>query len=213
MNISKLSIKQLINLDWEDISKFDVKQSVTYEKRLRKIVSRRLENIKASGLYSHATEQNFPKGLPKVSYSKSVQTIKPGMNIKGIRNESQHNISALKSFLEHESSTVTGIKAARKRQAIRIFGENKRGRPNYQFSSLEEERRFWAAYDEFKNQFPTYSLFSTRIQQFLGEETFWKTRDFGMGDLNSLLVRMQSTEGRVDIRSDPEWMKDLEELL
>ena len=194
--ISKMSIKALLDLDWDTIRQFDTKQSLSYEKRLRVVTEKRLKTIKKYKEYSGAAETYFGKvGIPEVSTSKST------------RNEMQRKIATYKDFLESKTSSLTGLRKVRKEAEKRIFGTNKKGEPKYKFTNLEEERRFWKAYEEFMHQNSIYFNQSFRIQQFLGQETFWKTRDFTQSDFNSLLVKLNTEE------SGPNWWSDMEDYL
>ena len=71
----------------------------------------------------------------------------------------------------------------------------------------EQFDTFWRAYEEFMHQNSIYFNQSLRIQQFLGQETFWKTRDFTQGDFNSLLVKLNTEE------TGPNWWADMEDYL
>ena len=194
MAISKMSLKQIMDFTWEDISKLNAKESRVYYNRLKKFAKQREARISKAGEYSSALENNLPRGIPAIKRNSS-------------RNEIQHNIASVRSFMESPTSTLTGIKTQRKVTSARIFGVDKKGRPKYTFSGVEEERRFWSAYHEFMNQNPTYLFESNRVRQFLAQETFWKTRDFTQGDLNSLLQNLASSQWRKD------WDQEMEDFL
>ena len=179
--ISKLTLGEIVKADWADISSLDEKLSRVFYNRLTKFAKPRVERIQKRGEYSKAYYYNIPQGIPK-TYSTST------------RNEIQHNIKIVKGFLEHRTSTITGIKAERKETSARIFGVDKRGRPKYEFKNKEEERRFWSAYSEFIHQNPSWALQSDKVQQFLAQETFWKTKDFSQSDFNTILASLNRME-------------------
>lgn len=187
--ISKTPIKTLIDADWEDLNKLTAKESRSLERRLRKVAEKRLETIEIHGLYSPAASAYLPSGLPAMSKASDSRQL------------SMHNIAQLKTFLGAQSSTLTGIRKITKDTEKRIFGTDKKGRPLQHFSSTEEEKRFWKAYDEFLHQNPVFGLQSERVQQFLGRESFWKYRDFTASDFDNLVSRLLNDDAKVDIRA------------
>ena len=160
------------------------KQYRALEKRLIKAAERRVKTIEKYGYRSYALDQYFGGELPSISPAKSS------------RQSLQHKTVALQEFLKAKSSSYTGIKKIWKEEEKRIFG-NRGG-----FSSEEERERFWKAFMEFKHQNPALMYgkgASTRLQQYLGRETFWREREFSAEDLNNLVNKMLNGGG-VDIR-------------
>ena len=187
--LSKVSIKQILSLEPEEFSKLTAKESRTIEKRLRTTAQRRINTIAKHGKYSAAQERYIPNGLPEMSTDQSTRQL------------SQHNISVLREFLNAKSSTLTGIRKLTKETESRIFGKDSRGNPLRHFLNVDEEKRFWRAYTEFMHQNPSFIFSSTRIQQFLAQETFWRTRDFTADDFDRLFNKVINDGARVDIRA------------
>jgi len=178
---SKLNIGELIDLDINDLTK---RQLRTVERRLRETTERRLGVIEKHGYTSYAAERYFDKGkLPERSL------------VTDTINAVRHKVAVLQHFLQSKSSSYTGLKRVFKAEEQRIFGVNKG------FSNDAQRQRFWQAYMEFMNQNPRYYDQSTRVQQFLGQSTFWKYREFNADDLSNLANQMLNNATRgVDIR-------------
>ena len=182
--ISKAPLKDLLSLSPSDIGKLTKAQTIALEKRYMKAATGRMKTIKKQGLTSYAAEAYLGAEIPKPSTNKStIYSVK-------------HKVTILKEFLNAKTSTAKGIKAIYKSEETRIFGDGKG------FQSEDERKRFWQAYMEFMHQNPRYYDQSTRIQQFLGRETFWRKSSFTAGDLTKLLVEIQNDEMGVDIRAD-----------
>lgn len=187
--ISKASVRELLSAEASDIAKFTKKESISYEKRLRAVAERRINTIQKHGKYSPAQQAYLPKGLPSLTSESESRQL------------SQHNIALIKEFLEAKTSTLTGIRKQSKEVAARIFGADSKGNPRGSFTNRDEEERFWRAYEEFKHQNPVFALQSTRLQQFLGQETFWRTRDYTAQDFDTLLNRLMRNDATVDVRA------------
>lgn len=183
--IGKATISDLLSLTAEDIGKLTKKQSIQLEKRLYKIVKQRLGVIYKHGLTSIKAEHSFGGDYPtKPTNNASIYATK-------------HRVTALKDFLESPQSSYTGLKKYYQKEENRIFGGKGAG-----FKNEDERIRFWKAYDEFMHQNPSFIFESTRVQQFIGRETFWRSRDFSAEDFNRILTSMQSESAEVDIRGD-----------
>lgn len=186
-SISRAKLSDLVNLNPETLAKLTKKESRSLEKRLHKEVERRLKVIEKHGLSSYAADKYFGGDVPTLS---SATTKRQGI---------QHNIVSMQTFLSSKSSSYTGIKQIWKDEEKRIFG--KEGG----FKSEDERKRFWAAYTEFQHQNPALLYgqgASTRLQQFLGRETFWRQRGFTADDLENLYSKMMNfATGGVDIRA------------
>lgn len=182
---AKASLSDLISMTAEDIGKLTRDQSVRLEKRLYKETKKRLDTIYKHGFRSIIAEYNFGDAYPeKPSNKPSIYATK-------------HRVTALHDFLSNDKSSYTGLKKFYAQEEIRVFGEKGAG-----FKNEDQRTRFWHAYEEFMHQNPIFYDQSTRVQQFLGRETFWRHRDFNSADFNSILTKMQNDEWGVDIRAD-----------
>ena len=87
------------------------------------------------------------------------------MNLNQMRQE----VFRLEEFFDSKTATVPGARQVAADVNRRIFGEDKRGRPNYRMS-IDESKRLWAIYEEFKKMRPQ-DVFdqSTLVQQYLGQ--------------------------------------------
>lgn len=185
MQISKMKLNDLVNLNPEDMAHLTKRQYITLESRLRKAAERRLEVIDRHGATSYAAEKYFGGELPKPPTSRSS------------RQAIQHIAVSLQEFLKAKSSSYSGIKKIWREEEKRIFG--RRGG----FKTEEARTRFWSTYMEFQTQNPALMYgqgASTRLQQFLGKETFWREKNFSADDINKLAEKMLNTGG-VDIRA------------
>ena len=184
--IAKAALKNLLSLSASDIGKLTKAQSKALEKRYYKAAQKRLDTVYRQGLTSYAAESYLGAERPELS--------KRGATIHSVK----HKVTILKEFLNAKTSTAAGIKKVFKEEEVRIFGKNKPG-----FQSEEERRRFWQAYMEFMHQNPRFYDQSSRVQQFIGRESFWRDRSFNASDLNRIVVNMDNDiTGGVDIRAD-----------
>jgi len=185
--IAKAKLSDLINLTPEDMAKLTKRESLTLERRLREATERRIKTLDKQGIRSFAFERYLGGSLPtKANSSDSRQSM-------------QHKIAMYHTFLNAKTSSVAGVRKVWKEQEARIFGKN----PGFQ--SEDERKRFWSAYDEFMHQNPRFYYESTRVQQFLGEMSFWRKKSFTADDLMQLLRKMDDeklTPGGVDFRAD-----------
>lgn len=190
--IGKATVSDLLSLTAEDIGRLNKRQSIQLEKRLYKVASQRLKTIYKHGMYSIKAERTFGADYPS----------KPANNATIYA--TKHRVTALKDFLESPQSTYTGIKKYYQKEEARIFGKRGAG-----FKSEDERIRFWKAYDEFMHQNPTFLFESTRVQQFIGRETFWRSRDFTAEDFNNILAALHGEDTEVDIRADIGYESDI----
>lgn len=185
MQISKMKLEDLVNLNPDDMAHLSKKQYKTLERRLREAAERRLKVINKRGATSYAAEKYFGGDLPEAPTPTSS------------RQALQHKAVALQEFLKAKSSSYSGIRKIWKEEEKRIFGKNNG------FKTEEERTRFWNTFMEFQHQNPALMYgqgASTRLQQFLGKETFWRERNFSADDINRLVEKMLNTGG-VDIRA------------
>ena len=197
MRIDKNYIKHapladLVNLNDDELARLDKKEYQELNKRFRKAASRRLNSVKKTFYVSYAAEEYFGgQELPDL----------PPKNAS--RQKLQHSAISLKEFLKAETSTLKGIKNVLKREEARIFGvEQKDGtykkvNKDLGFKTENERKRFWSAYMEFFNQHPEEMIGardSTRLQQFLGRESWWRWREFTADDISALVNKMRGEE-------------------
>ena len=197
MRIDKNYIKHapladLVNLNDDELARLDKKESQELTKRFRKAASRRLNSVKKTFYVSYAAEEYFGgQELPDL----------PPKNAS--RQKLQHSAISLKEFLKAETSTLKGIKNVLKREEARIFGvEQKDGtykkvNKDLGFKTENERKRFRSAYMEFVNQHPEEMIGardSTRLQQFLGRESWWRWREFTADDISALVNKMRGEE-------------------
>lgn len=186
MQISKMKLSELVNLEADEVRSLNKKQRITLEKRLHKAAERRMKVIKEHGMESAAFKHYVGSEFPSIA--------KPTDTAQSIH----HKIAVFQNFLQSKTSSYSGIKKLWKEEEVRIFGKGIKG-----FSSDDERKRFWAAYMEFELQNPSIMYpngASTRLQQFLGRETFWRENGFTAEDLSRLANKMLNT-GEVDIRA------------
>lgn len=184
--IAKAALKDLLSLSASDIGRLTKAQTRALEKRYYKAAQQRLDTIYKQGLTSYAAEAYLGAERPELS--------KRGATIFSLK----HKVTILKEFLNAKSSTAKGIKKIYKDEEVRIFGKNRVG-----FQSEEERRRFWQAYMEFMHQNPRFYDQSSRVQQFIGRESFWRDRSFSAEDLNRIVTNMDNDiTGGADIRAD-----------
>ena len=182
---AKASLADLVSMTAADIGKLTRDQSVRLEKRLYKEVKKRLDVIYKHGFRSIIAEYNFGDMYPQKP------TEKPTIYA------TKHRVTALHDFLNNDKSSYTGLKKFYAKEEMRVFGKKGAG-----FKNEDQRTRFWRAYEEFMHQNPVYIDQSTRVQQFLGRESFWRHRDFSMADFNELLTKLQTADMGVDIRAD-----------
>ena len=189
MNISKMKLQDLLDLSYEDdLNKLTKKQFLTMEKRLHKVVSRRLEVIQKHGMSSEAFTRYVGLEIPKLStQADSRQSI-------------QHKVAMLSNFLNAKTSSYSSLKKVYQEQERRIFGENWK---KIGFKNEEQRTRFWTAYTEFKHQNPALMQgvdTSNKVLQYLGQLSFWRSREFNANDLDEIVTKMLGIGG-VDYRA------------
>ena len=183
-SIAKAPLSKLINLEASDINRLTKKDLLSLEKRYAKAATQRIERIKKNtGMPSYAADRYLGTQTPKVS--------SPRSTIQQLR----HKVVKYQSFFEGKTSTVKGTKKVLAEEEKRIFDDRKG------FLNDKQRTRFWSAYMEFMNQNPIYIDQSERVQEFLGRSTFWRRRSFNQADLNTILSKLENSEG-VDIRAD-----------
>ena len=187
--LSRATINDLLSLSDRDWSRLDKEQGIRIENKFRKEAERRLSIMQKHGMRSFAFERYFGDELPSLSTrASSIQSV-------------QHHLAMYRTFFESKSSSYKGAREIYKQEENRIFNRET-GSRRKEFRSEEERKRFWTAYQEFLNQNPVYQYESTRVQQFLGSESFWRKRDFNADDLSSLLKKLMNSEGGFEFNVD-----------
>lgn len=183
---SELSLSTFTKIGSVDIGKLTAKEARVLEKKFYKIAKSRLDTMYKKGYYSSAAEAYFGDRYPQApSKDASIYSLK-------------HRVTALREFLGAKTSTYEGTKKVLSAEEKRLFGKS-----DMRFQSEEERVRFWKAYMEFMHQNPIFYDQSTRVQQFIGRETFWRNREFTASDLDRILKGMlNESTGGVDIRAD-----------
>ena len=185
--IKKAPLKELLELTSEDLAPLNQKEYLTLERKLRAATKRRFRNIEkglGGEFKAFALEKYMGGELPEVA-TKAAS-----------RQRLQHLVVAYQELLKAESSTLTGMKRILKAEEARIF-DGEKG-----FETGEQRRRFWSAYMEFRNDhadvFSKYG--STRVQQAIASETFWRRKGFTAYDLERISVGLKTGKRIVDLR-------------
>lgn len=203
---SKMKVSDLLEAS-EDLRHLTLDDARKMERRMFSLAKRRLDTIYKHNMYSDAAERYFQADYPEAADSDASR-------LKVI-----HKLVALREFLKAQTSTYTGIKKLWAEEEARMFYKplESRGlkvtsamKKQLGFQNEEQRRRFWSAYSEFMHQNPRYYDQSTRVQQFIGVSTFWRTRDFNANDINELIGRLdRDITGGIDIRGDVGYTSDL----
>ena len=133
-------------------------------RKLRNLTQRRLESLENNESFSFAKYQldqilkkNYLNGqLPDIDKMKW--------------QDRERELRWYHQFWASQTSTVAGSKKEQIRQSIRIFGADKRGKPN-RLLTLEEGRTYWEVYDKYYELHGSESthLDSNRVQRIIGE--------------------------------------------
>ena len=190
--IKHAPLADLVDLNDDELARLNKREYQELNKRFRRAAARRLNSVKKAYYVSYAAEEYFGgQELPDL----------PPKN--ATRQKLQHSAISLKEFLKAETSTLKGIKNVLKREEARIFGvEQKDGtykivNKDLGFKTENERKRFWSTYMEFVNQHPEEMIGardSTRLQQFLGRESWWRWREFTADDISALVKKMRGEE-------------------
>lgn len=134
-----------------------------YVRTLRSSYKRRILSFRKKDLISHAQialEGSLPPGK------------QPGLKEMS-RNQLLLEFFRYSKFFKDQTSSEKGIKEVNKAQDVRIFGANSRGDPKRTMSNDEREE-YWRLYEEFKNQYPEWSIapYSEDEQKVLAEAMF-----------------------------------------
>lgn len=151
-------LKNLSPTELGKMKKAEIKR-ILKEARKKYEVRRRQLNKEASKVWSPALEKMeayYDEGTPALS--------------KISRNRALNEVMQIQTFLNAETSTVSGARKVMREQDIRIFGETSSGRPKHRMT-VSQRTNFWSAYQEFLSQNKTSATVfgSNAIQQYLGE--------------------------------------------
>lgn len=151
-----------------------------YVRTLRSSYKRRVASFRKNNLVSHAQialESSIPKGAKQVPLKEMT------------RNQLLYDYFRYSKFFNDITSTKGGIVEVNKEQDARIFGLGSRGRPKRTMSN-EEREEYWRVYEEFRNQYPEWSIapYSEEEQKILAEAMF-SSDDF---DRLTLIQKVES---------------------
>lgn len=155
MNIKKLSLNDLLNLDLAKLNKFEVRE---VSDKLNKIARQRINRLK---------KDKTGRLSPSLSKFKN-KPFSTSENVKNERNINLRNIRRARTFLSNPTSTVSGAKAFRKKLDKTIKETSKkvtpqvqqttkrsRGRPKRQLGDPLTDRqfkRYWRLWDKLKDR-------------------------------------------------------------
>lgn len=190
--IAKIPIEEIGKLKGES----GRKQLETYLKNLEMGYKRRVQSFRKRGITSYA-QLSFESGVP--DGGKSRQSIKDMT-----RNQLILEIARYQKFFNDKTSSLEGIKEVNREQDIRIFGQDRRGRPRKRMTE-EERKRFWSLYEEYLNQDPTASskYGSESIQQMVADALFTGEEKTITELLDGVEARLQSKIREENLRSVP----------
>lgn len=142
----------------------DLKTLRGYVKILRSSYKRRVLSFRKNNLVSHAQialEASIPKGVKQ----KPIKDMSINQLILEFYRYSK--------FFKDKTSDTKGIIEVNRQQDARIFGTDSRGRPKRTMTN-EERSEYWSAYEEFRNQYPEWSIapYSEDVQQILADVFF-----------------------------------------
>lgn len=95
-----------------------------------------------------------------------------------------HEVWKSLKFVQAKTSTLEGAKQYWKEQNKRIFGEDKKQ------MSQKQSIRYWRAYNEFMHQHQEFMDNSDKVQQVLGQMSFWRRRNYTADDLMEVLDKL-----------------------
>lgn len=163
---------------------------------LRRAVGQRKSGFSRAGVYSHAVsayEGESMFGLPPRQRPK-IQSL--------TRNQLIMEIVKAQKFFGAKTSTVTGARIVQRDVEKRLFGPNTK-----RHMTIEEQRNFWAAYNEYIRLHPDmyYRLGSDRIQKLMAEKIWdipgFGTEDFDLGEalerVDDFLNEWEDTHGAI----------------
>lgn len=174
----------------ERISKMSARDILRItDDRLRKASTDELQNLvsRAQSLFGKRMHNIYKQGLGDFAYA-AESKIDPllGSKTPESRYEASHMLAMFRDFFRSKTSTVQGIKNFIKTEEARL--SRYAGR-DVHFETESQRKNFWSAYMEFLHTHKVFDdkVWSERIQQALGEMSFWSDREFSADDLTTLL--------------------------
>ena len=175
--IEKMQARDIMRLTDDTLRRLSTDAYKALASRAVSLFNKRMAQIEKKGLgeYSFARER----------YVTGVDFLRPLDRFSAAR-----QVASLRNFFGAKTSTVAGIQKFLHAEESRL---SELAGAKIEFASEEERKRFWSAYTEFMHQHAEYDNVkgSDRIQQYLAESTFWKTRGFNADDLNEVLEKAQ----------------------
>ena len=153
-----------------------------------------LENVAKTLMAGYKRRVGSFKRKNLVSYAQISLEASIPPNRKQIKDMSRNQlileIARYQKFFNDQTSSEAGIRSVNREQDVRIFGADKRGRPNRTMTS-QERLRYWSMYDEYLNINPTetYKYGSESVQQALADIMF--TQGTTGEDFMSIMDRVQ----------------------
>lgn len=175
--IQKMQARDIMRLTDDTLRRLSTDAYKALASRAVSLFNKRMAQIEKKGLgeYSFARER----------YVTGVDFLRPLDRFSAAR-----QVASLRNFFGAKTSTVAGIQKFLRAEESRL---SDLAGTKIEFASEEERKRFWSAYTEFMHQHAEFDNVkgSDRIQQYLAESTFWKTRGFNADDLNEVLEKAQ----------------------
>lgn len=175
--IEKMQARDIMRLTDDTLRRLSTDAYKALASRAVSLFNKRMAQIEKKGLgdYSFARER----------YVTGVDFLRPLDRFSAAR-----QVASLRNFFGAKTSTVAGIQKFLHAEESRL---SDLAGTKIEFASEEERKRFWSAYTEFMHQHAEFDNVkgSDRIQQYLAESTFWKTRGFNADDLNEVLEKAQ----------------------
>lgn len=175
--IQKMQARDIMRLSDDTLRRLSTEAYKALASRAVSLFNKRIGQIEKKGLgdYSFARER----------YVTGIDFMTPLDRWSAAR-----QVASMRNFFGAKTSTAAGIQKFLKAEQARL---SELAGTKIEFASEEERKRFWSAYTEFMHQHAEYDNVkgSDRIQQYLAESTFWKTRGFTADDLNEVLEKAQ----------------------
>ena len=193
--IAKMSASDISRISDERLRRLNTREALELSKRVGELVWKRMAAIEKKGLTYMAGAERY---LSEKKYNFMAQ---PATRAQAIR-----DIAHGRQFFGAKSSTVKGIERILKEQDDRL---SKLAGKKITFSSEQSRTDFWKAYQEFLHQHSEFDnqRDSDRIQRFLAEAGFWRTRGYDAKDLELALDYMKARNAS-DLASVHEKMKE-----
>lgn len=158
-NIAEMPVNQIMKLQGDT----GIETLRGYVRTLRSAYKRRVLSFRKKNLISHA----------QVALEGTIPTGKQPKLNEMSRNKLLLEYFRYSKFFKDQTSSEKGIREVNRAQDIRIFGEDTRGMPKRKMTN-DERLEFWNLYEEFRNQYPEWSIspYSDDEQKVLAEAMF-----------------------------------------